>query len=71
MDKLWASQTVEQVMNISGINPLIPLPYTSSLCDAVEILAQGVHRVPLMSPNNDDVVAIISQSLVINTSQII
>lgn len=65
MSDLWRSETVQNVMNLSGRNPMIPLPYNSTLYDAVEILAQGIHRMPLMSPNNDDVIAIVSQSLVI------
>jgi len=72
VEKIEAFQnaTVSQVMTypISKKNPFHPFPVGSSLLSAIEVLAQGVHRVPIINADNK-LVNILTQSSVLKFIQ--
>lgn len=62
--KTFVELSVGSVMNASGKNPYISVPLSGSIYDAVELLANGAQRLPLVDEGNN-VLTIISPSLVI------
>jgi CBS domain-containing protein len=66
LKKQWNEQKVEPIMNLCGTNEVTVLMYEESIYDALVLLAQGIHRIPLLSKENTEIIGIISQSLVVN-----
>lgn len=60
----WDQQKIESVMNLCGTNDIAILNYDQSVYDALVILAQGIHRIPMVSEDGTQIVAIISQSTI-------
>lgn len=60
---LFLGEKIGKISDVSHRNPFVPIDYHATLADAVEKLAKGVHRLPVMQDGK--VVGIISQSGVI------
>jgi len=66
MQEMWATQSALTVANLSKKNPVVALPYDSTMWDVVVKLAvDGCHSVIIKSRNDDGIAAVISQSLVV------
>ncbi|KAL6046382.1 cell separation during budding [Balamuthia mandrillaris] len=63
--RLWRTQQARNVVDLSRRNPIVPLEYDSSLKDAIQLLVQGIHQVPVLTRNRDGIQSILSQFLLV------
>ncbi|KAL9658166.1 hypothetical protein ABK040_013078 [Willaertia magna] len=54
-------EKVESVINMSGKNPYIPMVPSDSLFSLLEKFSNGVHRIPIINPTNEEVIFVCSQ----------
>lgn len=55
------SITVREIQPICRTEPLVSLPTSSNLAQAMEVLGSGIHRLLVSDPETGDVVGILSQ----------
>jgi len=62
---LFLHEKIGNISDISKQNPFVPVPLGTPLSDAIVCLAEGIHRLPIVSKDVSKIVGIISHSGVI------